>query len=173
MKKIVTLLIAVIIILGIINVVNVNNKQRISNSISDYIVANIHQLSDLYENMYSDDEPDRYFESSVIYAIDICDKIEEELVFYNTIYPKRDIFLRYLIDDYKLLARIMKNNPDMIKEAILLHKELHQYMSNYVSVDYSNNSAKTLYKTDKAVKINDKGNWHLIHDKVVKLSKRQ
>ena len=172
MKKIVTLLIAVIIVLGIINVVHVNNKQRISKSISDYIISNIHQLSNLYENMYSDDEPNRYFESSIINAINICDKIEEEFVFYYTIYPKRDMFLEYLIDDYKLLLRIMKNNPDMIKEAIPLHKELNQYLSNYVSVDYSNNSVKTLYKTDKAIKINDKGNWHLIHDKVVKLSKR-
>ena len=173
MKKIVTLLIAVIVFLGIINAAHLSNKQRISSSITDYIVSNIHQLSDLYDSMYSNDEPDRYFESSIIYAIDICDKIEEEFVFYNTIYPKRDMLLKYLIDDYKLLVRIMKNNPSLINEAKPLHKELQKYLSNYISVDYKDNSAKTLYKTDKAVKINDKGDWNLIHDKVVKLSKRQ
>ena len=174
MKKIFVVLCTTLIISVMLNVLLVNNKQRISNHISNFIVANIQQLSNSYEIMYSADESNRYFEQSLIYASDICDKIEEEIVFYNVIYPKRDMLLAYLVDDYKLLVRVIKNNPSLIKEAQLLHDQLHQYILNYIgdSIDYSNNPAKMLYKTDKKIKINDNGNWYLIHDAIVKLSKR-
>lgn len=174
MKKIWGVLSIALVISVVFNVILINNKQRISNHISNYIVANIQQLSSSYENMYLADEPNRYFEYSLVYASDICDKIEEEIVFYNAIYPKRDMFLAYIVEDYRLLVRVIKNNPSLIEEAQFLHNQLQQYILNYISdsVDYSNNSSKTLYKTDKEIRINDNGNWHMVHDEIVKLSKR-
>lgn len=173
LKKIITALCILFIISGVFNVVQINNKRKISNHISNYIVANIQQLSNCYESMYTNEEPNEYFEFSLIYATDICDKIEEEIVFYNTIYPKRDMFLDNLIDDYKLLLRVIKNNPTLAKETQILHKQLQKYISNYVSaeVNYRNNPTETLYKTDKTIKKSDNGNWYLLHDKIVKLSK--
>ena len=175
MKKLFVFIVcATLVILVLFNAIHINEKRRISNHISNYIVANIQQLSNSYENMYSAEGTSKYFDSSLLYAIDICDKIEEEIVFYNAIYPKRDMFLGDIVDDYKLLMRSMKNNPSLIKEAQPLHYQLQQYILNYVSdgIDYNDNPTKALYETDKKAKMNDDGNWHLLHDKVVKLSKK-
>lgn len=174
MKKVYSVLCVVLIVSAVFNMIHVTNKLKTANHISNYIVANIQQLSGLYENMYSPDESDIYYEYSLIYASDICNRIEEEIVFYNVIYPKRDMFLEYLVEDYKLLVRVIKSNPDRIKEAKFLHDQLQQYILDYVSddIDYSNSPAKMLYKRDKEIKINDNGNWHLMHDDIVKLSKR-
>lgn len=174
MKKLFATLCIILIISIVLNVAFANSKQKIANHISNYIIANIQQLSGSYENMYSDDESDIYFEHLSIYASDICDKIEEELVFYKVIYPKRDMFLAYIVEDYKLLLRVIKNNPGQLKEAQFLHNQLQKYILNYISdnIDYSNNTSKTLYEMDKKIKINDNGNWNLVHDEIVKLSKR-
>ena len=173
LKKIITALCILFIISSVFNVTEINNKRRISNHISNYIVSNIQQLSNYYENMYTNEEPNKYFESSLIYAIEICDKVEEEIIFYNTIYPKRVMLLDNLIDDYKLLLRVMKNNPSLIEDAKILHKQLQQYIISYVNeeINYSNNPTKTLYETDKAIKKSGNGDWYLLHDKIIRLSK--
>ncbi len=174
MKKLFAVLCILLVVSVVFNITQAINKQKISNHISNYIIANTQQLSDLYENMYSGDEPNEYFEFSLAYADDICDKIEEEVVFYNTIYPKRDMLLSYLVDDYKLLIRVMKNKSNLIKEAQILHSQLQQYFLEYVNSDikHNNNPGKELWETDKKIKTNDNGNWHLLHDEIVRLSKK-
>jgi len=169
MKKILTVLSILLIISIVFNIISVYEKTKISGRISDSIEVNVLQLADLYVNMYSDGEPNEYFEVSVVNGIGICDKLEEEFVFYKTIYPKRVLFLEYLTEDYKLLMRTMKNNPDTIKEGTLLHSKLQEYILSYV--DLENHSSKELYKTDKLIKEQDNQNWHLLHDEIVKLSK--
>ena len=171
MKRFFTVLLFALFVFSVVlNVIQFNNKKRISDSISHYIIANVQQLANVYEGMYTNDEPNRFFESSLNNAIGICDNMEEEFDFYSVIYPKRDMFLEYVIDDYKLLMRTMKNKPDLIEDAQVLHKQLQQYILSYV--DYGNNSAKMLYETDKQIKEKDNGTRHLLHHEIVKLSKR-
>lgn len=175
MKKFCSMLIcAVAIISTVFNVVQTNNKRRISDAIANSIFQNIHQLSSVYESMYSNGEPNEYFEFSLHYADDICDSIKEEVSFYNELYPERDMLINYLIDDYKLVIRVMKNNPNLIKDAQLLHTKLQQYILEYTNdnTHYNRNLAKELYNTDGRVKTADDGKWHLLHDEIVKLSKR-
>ncbi len=175
MKKISIALICFVAVISVVfNILKINDERKISNHISNYIIANTHQLSTFYETMYSDGEPTRYYESSLLYIDDVCDSIKEEIVFYSTIYPKRNLFLGNIIDDYKLVIRVMKNNPALAEEAQLLHKQLQQYIADYDSdnVDYKNNRAKSLFDTDKMIKENDNNNYYSLHDKIVKLSKK-
>lgn len=173
MKRIIIVFICLIFTVSLtFNLTQFNSKRKISNDISNYIIANIHQLSTFYEPMYSDGEPTQYYQSSLIYIDDVCDDIKEELVFYSTIYPKWNLFLNDIIDDYKLLIRVLKNNPDMAEKAQLLHKQLQQYVVKYDTDNYSDNRAKSLFDTDKRIKENDENNYYLLHDEIVKLSKK-
>lgn len=173
MKRIITVLICLIAVISVaFNIVQINSNRKISNDISNYIIANVQQLSAFYEPMYSDGEPTEYYDSSLIYIDDCCDSIKEEIVFYNTLYPKRILFLNDIIDDYKLLIRSLKN-PDSADKAQALHKQLQQYIIKYDSVDYKNNRAESLFETDKKIKADDENNYYLLHDEIVKLSKNK
>ncbi|MBQ7097780.1 MAG: hypothetical protein IJN96_06840 [Clostridia bacterium] len=172
MKKVFKVLICITAVVSVMfNVVQINNRRKISNDISNYIVANIHQLNSFYESMYSNDKPTEYYDSSLLYIDDVCDSIEEELVFYNTLYPKRTLLLRDIIADYKMLVRVLKNNDDVAKEAYSLHKRLQQYILNYNNANYGGNTAKTLYETDMQIQIGDNRKYLLLHDEIVKISK--
>ena len=175
MKKFFSILICAVAIVSIVfNVVQTNSKLRISDAIANSILQNTHKLSSVYESMYLKGEPNEYFEFSLYYSDDICDSIKEEVSFYNELYPKRDMLINHLIDDYKLLIRAMKDNPNLIKDGQLLHTELQKYILEYTNdnIHYKGNLTKALYNTDRRVKTDDNGKWYLLHDKIVKLSKK-
>jgi len=158
MKRIVFLLCVLLLVLAVFLIRQTEKVNRLSEDITHSISSSINQLCSFYDGMYADENPSEYFENSIQNMDIMCDRLNEEIKFYYSIYPRNVLFLENIIGDYKLILRMLREGEE---EIIVLHNQLHSYLEKY-----NTNKIEQIYEKDKAIKESDY-DYELLHTLIV------